>query len=97
MSTKCETGDLLLTLPVPRLGWTATATLPADIAMAPAAVFRRDRLIVIGAALILLTCGPALNLRTGRRRLHAQALAADQEEHLRTAQATLRVSELRSR
>lgn len=68
--------------PVPRIGWTVTAALPASVALAPAAAFRRSLELTLGAALFLLLVAAAFAIRLSRRRVRELTLAEEQRRHL---------------
>jgi diguanylate cyclase (GGDEF)-like protein/PAS domain S-box-containing protein len=90
-------GRLTTAVPVPGLGWTVSATLATRAALEPATDFRRLLLLVVCSAFLLLAGGLGLTLRSIQRRIDAQAMADQRQRDLRTAQAAVRVSDLRFR
>jgi diguanylate cyclase (GGDEF)-like protein/PAS domain S-box-containing protein len=69
-------GMLEAAAPVPELGWTVTAALPASLALAPARSFQRSLGITLGVALLLVLAFPVLAWRFARRRAAEQTQAA---------------------
>jgi diguanylate cyclase (GGDEF)-like protein/PAS domain S-box-containing protein len=72
----------LAAAPVSALGWTVTATLPASLALAPAATFRSNLLLTLGVALLLVLTGLAFAVRATRRRAREVARADEERRRL---------------
>ena len=85
-----EGGMLEAAGPVPGLGWTVTASLPASVALLPARSFRRSLALTLGVALLLVVLFTALVLRVARRRAAEQIAAEGERDRLRVSEDRFR-------
>ncbi len=76
-------GSFVAAGPVPALGWTVSATLPAVTAMAPAGAFRRNLLATLALALLVLLGALAFAVRVALRSSRDRSALLISEESFR--------------